>query len=68
MMLYALSGERHRGEGVSDLMTRLSRRDFLKALPLAAVAAASCRRVPYRRDDFVLPERSPVVASSCREL
>jgi uncharacterized protein (DUF362 family) len=42
-------------------MTRLSRRDFLKTAPLAAVAAASCRRVPYQRDDFVLPDRSPMV-------
>jgi uncharacterized protein (DUF362 family) len=36
---------------------RLSRRAFLAALPLAAGAAA-CRRRPYRRDDFVVPDRS----------
>ena len=41
-------------------MTLSSRRDFLKALPLAALAASSCRRDPYRRGDFVLPARSPV--------
>lgn len=38
----------------------LNRRDFLKAAPLAALAAASCRRVPYRREDFAIPARSPV--------
>ncbi len=38
----------------------VNRRDFLKAVPLAAVAAASCRRDPYRREDFVLPARSQV--------
>jgi len=37
-----------------------TRRDFLLALPLAAAAAASCRRDPYRREDFSLPARSPV--------
>ena len=36
---------------------RLSRRAFLAALPLAAGVAA-CRRRPYRRDDFVVPDRS----------
>ena len=38
----------------------LKRRDFLKAVPLVAAAAASCRRDPYRRADFSLPVRSPV--------
>jgi len=38
----------------------VSRRDFLKAVPLAAAAAASCRRDPYNRADFALPARSPV--------
>jgi uncharacterized protein (DUF362 family) len=38
----------------------VNRRDFLKAVPLAAVAAASCRREPYRREDFVLPAQSRV--------
>ena len=42
-------------------MNSLSRRDFLATVPLAALAAASCNRVPYRREDFVLPDRSPVV-------
>ena len=37
-----------------------SRRRFLQALPLAAVAAAACQRPPYRRQDFVVPARSPV--------
>jgi uncharacterized protein (DUF362 family) len=38
----------------------VNRRDFLKAVPLAAAAAASCRRDPYRRDDFVLSAQSRV--------
>jgi uncharacterized protein (DUF362 family) len=37
----------------------LTRRDLLKALPLAAILA-SCRRSPYRRADFVIPPRSAV--------
>jgi uncharacterized protein (DUF362 family) len=38
--------------------SRPSRRDFLKALPLAA-AAASCESAPrYRRADFAVPARS----------
>lgn len=37
---------------------RPSRRDFLKAVPLAAAALTSCRRAPYRREDFVIPARS----------
>jgi len=37
-----------------------SRRDFLKALPLTAVAASACRRDPFNRADFSLPARSPV--------
>jgi uncharacterized protein (DUF362 family) len=41
-------------------MTDPSRRDFLKALPLAAVAASACRRDPYNREDFVLPAQSRV--------
>jgi uncharacterized protein (DUF362 family) len=36
----------------------LTRRDLLKALPLAAVAA--CASPPYRRSDFKLPARSKV--------
>ena len=38
----------------------VNRRDFLKAVPLAAAAAASCRRDPYNRADFVLPAQSRV--------
>src|SRR5262245_24668761 len=37
-----------------------TRRDFLKTVPLAAVAAAACRRDPYRREDFALPAQSRV--------
>ena len=45
----------------SDCKRQPSRRDALKALPLAAAAvAASCRRRPYRRGDFNLPARSTV--------
>lgn len=36
-----------------------SRRDLLKALPIAALLA-SCRRAPYRRSDFAVPARSAV--------
>ena len=38
----------------------LNRRDFIKAVPLAAVAASACRRDPYRREDFAIPARSTV--------
>ena len=41
-------------------MRQTSRRDFLKAVPLAAVAASACRRDAYHRADFSLPDRSPV--------
>ena len=37
----------------------LSRRDLLKALPMAALLS-SCRQPPYRRSDFALPARSAV--------
>jgi uncharacterized protein (DUF362 family) len=37
-----------------------TRRDFLKAVPLAAMTAAACRRDPFRREDFALPARSAV--------
>jgi len=39
-----------------------SRRDFLKAVPLAAAALTACRRAPapYRREDFIMPPRSPM--------
>jgi uncharacterized protein (DUF362 family) len=37
----------------------LTRRDLLKALPMAALLS-SCRQPPYRRSDFVLPARSAV--------
>ena len=36
---------------------KVSRRAFLATLPLAA-AAASCRRRPFRREDFIVPDRS----------
>src|SRR5262245_57640375 len=36
----------------------LTRRDVLKALPLAAIAA--CSAPPYRRSDFTVPSRSSV--------
>lgn len=38
--------------------SELTRRDLLKALPLAAVAA--CASPPYRRSDFNVPSRSTV--------
>lgn len=38
----------------------ISRRDLLKALPVAAVVASCGRTPPYQRDDFVLPSRSAV--------
>jgi uncharacterized protein (DUF362 family) len=38
----------------------LNRRDFLKAVPIAAAAASACRRDPYRREDFSLPAQSQV--------
>jgi uncharacterized protein (DUF362 family) len=38
----------------------ISRRDLLKALPLAAVLASCGRTPPYRRSDFVVPSRSTV--------
>jgi len=40
--------------------SRPTRRDFLKAIPLAAFATSACRRDPFRREDFALPSRSPV--------
>ena len=39
---------------------RPTRRDLLKALPLAAWAASCTRTVPYTREDFALPARSTV--------
>jgi len=44
----------------SPLSSRLTRRDFLQALPIAAVAATACRRRPYRQEDFAVPSRSAV--------
>jgi uncharacterized protein (DUF362 family) len=40
--------------------SRISRRDLLKALPMAAVLASCGRTPPYRRSDFVVPARSIV--------
>src|SRR5262249_11914160 len=42
-------------------MFRLTRREFLGTLPIAAVALGSaCRRTPYRASDFSVPARSAV--------
>src|SRR5689334_14172931 len=38
----------------------LTRRDFLKALPLTAAAAAACGRAPYRATDFQRLATSPI--------
>lgn len=40
-------------------MSDIGRRAFLRTLPIAA-AALSCRRAPYNRADFSVPERSAV--------
>jgi uncharacterized protein (DUF362 family) len=37
----------------------MTRRELLKALPMAALLA-SCTRLPYRRADFLVPDRSAV--------
>ena len=39
---------------------RPSRRRFLQAVPLVAMAAHACSRPPYRRGDFTVPDRSAV--------
>jgi len=41
-------------------MYKLTRRDFLAAMPLAVAAASACRRAPYRAEDFHIPDRSAV--------
>ena len=41
-------------------MYRVTRRDFLAAMPMAVAAVSACRRPPYRAKDFHLPARSPV--------
>lgn len=38
----------------------LTRREFLAALPLAAAGANACRRAPYDRASFMVPDRSDV--------
>src|SRR5437773_8241922 len=38
----------------------LTRRDFLKTLPVAAAAASACGRAPYRAADFHVLPRSPM--------
>jgi uncharacterized protein (DUF362 family) len=38
----------------------MTRRDFLKALPPAVLAASACGRTPYRKEDFAILARSPV--------
>src|SRR5688572_12060480 len=40
--------------------SRISRRDLLKALPIAAVLASCSRNTPYQRADFIVPPRSSV--------
>ncbi len=42
------------------LDSRITRRDWLKALPMAAVLASCGRPSPYERADFVVPARSSV--------
>ncbi len=43
--------------GLNPSLSPVSRRDFLRALPASALMA-SCRRRPYRAEDFRLPPRS----------
>lgn len=38
----------------------LTRRDFLKALPPAVLAASACGRPPYRKEDFAVLPSSPM--------
>ncbi len=38
----------------------LSRRGFLKVIPVSAVAAAACTQPPYRKEDFAVPAQSPL--------
>lgn len=40
--------------------SKITRRDLLKALPIAAVLASCGRTPPYNRNDFTLPARSRV--------
>ena len=40
--------------------SRISRRDLLKALPMAAILASCNRNTPYQRSDFIVPPRSSV--------
>jgi uncharacterized protein (DUF362 family) len=40
--------------------SKLTRRDLLKALPMAALVASCGRKRPYERTDFTLPARSAV--------
>ncbi len=47
------------GHGEIRAGVTLSRRAFLAGLPLAAIVA-SCRRPPYRKEEFVLPASSRV--------
>src|SRR5215831_10751052 len=56
--------QRRRGLDISTGV-RLSRRAFLVGLPLAA-AVAAWQRPPYRKEDFVLPARSPVALLPAR--
>src|SRR5262245_30964720 len=51
--------EARRRSGDISTGVKLSRRAFLVGLPLVA-AVAAWPRPPYRKQDFVLPARSPV--------
>ena len=44
----------------SDSSSKITRRDLLKALPVAAVLASCGRNQPYERRDFSVPPRSVV--------
>ena len=44
----------------SDSSAKISRRDLLKALPMAALVASCTQKPPYDRNSFVLPSRSAV--------
>jgi uncharacterized protein (DUF362 family) len=39
---------------------KLTRREFLATLPIAAAVGSACRRAPYRDEDFRVPSRSAV--------
>ena len=59
-----MSGNDRRRQDADPRASSPSRRRFLQALPLAAVAVAACNRPPYRREDFSIPARSAVTLLS----